>query len=382
MEDLRLKNSNSNSSGGDSPYCFNFNASDLRLNAAVTISLHCTAVVACVVAMFFIFLTRQHRVFVNRLVLYLMVATSLWSLAIMAEVVPVKHGHSIVEAREGWEGTCAVAGFVAQVVESAKILLICWIVLYLLLLVVFKCNASRRRHEVTGVVVVVTLPLLVDWIPFCWEWYGPSGLWCWIRLTDDDCGDLWKGLGLMLAIEYVPILLAITFTIVSFVSITVALCRRTRRTEIKWRWASIYQKGLAEATALMAYPLVYSAIFLFRILHRTYYVIQISRSSQPDYRLWLAHSTALGIGGILIPLLYILRPSNLKKLKSHLCRRFSNNRSSSSLIGGVVYRSNSMGSTEALSEEGSTSGIFATHEEMGINSIRDSSLLYKSILKN
>ena len=384
-EDLR-QNSPSNSTP-----CFNFSANDLTLNTVVTVSLHGTAIIACIVAIFFIIATRQHRIFVNRLILYLMVATSLWSLSIVAEVIPVTHRrHNIVVgAREGWEGTCATVGFVGQVIESAKILIVCWIVLYLLLLVVFKHNASKRRHEVAGVIVVVTVPLLADWIPFCWNWYGPSGLWCWIRLTDEKCQHLWKGLALMLAIEYVPVLLAITFTIVTFVSITVTFCRRARRTEIKWRWASVYQKGLAEAAALMAYPLVYSIIFLFRILHRTYYVVKITRSSPPDYRLWLAHSTALGIGGVLIPFLYILRPSNLKKLKVQLCRRlpcccsFSSSSSSSSFsCGGVVYRSSSMGSTEALSEDGSTSGIFRTHDEMGINSIRDSSLLYKSILKN
>lgn len=367
----------SQNSTENSSYCFNFSASDLKVNTAVTVSLHFIAVTVCLITIFFIFATKQHLVFVNRLVLYLMVAASLWSLTIMAEVIPVVHESALVgiKVREGWEDTCAAIGFLTQVVETAKILIVCWIVLYLLLLVVFKYNASKLKHEVGGVLTVVFFPFLIDWIPFRWHWYGLSGLWCWIKLTDIDCNrkSLWKGVGLMLAVEYIPVLLATTFTAVSFISIAIALCRRAHRTEIKWKWTSVYQKGLAEAAALMVYPSIYGVIFIFRVIHRTYYVIQITRFYSPNYELWLAHSTALGIGGILVPLLYLLRPSNLKKF--YLCRRLFLKKDISS---GAVYRSTSLISTEAAVSDGE---LF-TESEPGGNSHRDSSLLYKSIMSS
>lgn len=357
----------------NSSYCFNFTDTDLKINIGVTVSLHLLAILTCLAAILFIFATKQHKVFVNRLVLYLMVVSSLWSLTIMAEVIPVSHESSRqaagVRVRQGWDAACAAMGFISQLVESAKILVVCWIVLYLLLLVVFKHNISKPSHEVVGLVVVMALPPLVDWIPFRWGSYGLSGLWCWIELTDRDCQDFRRGLGLMLGIEYIPVLLAVMFTAVSFISIMVALCRRAHRADIKWKWASIYQKGLAETGALMVYPAIYGVIFIFRVIHRTYYVVQIKRMRSPNYTLWLAHSTALGIGAILVPLLYLLRPSNLRKF--YFCRRFLLRRE---VPPPVVYRSSSLISTEGLSvSEGEvfTDGGF-----------RDSSLLYRSIMSS
>ena len=369
---------NSSISAGNSTYCFNFTASDLRINTGVTVSLHLVAVLACITTIVFIFVSKQHHAFVNRLVLYLMIVASVWSLTIMAETVPVVHRSQLagVTVREGWEEVCAIVGFVTQVIETAKILVVCWIVLYLLLLVVFKCNASKPTHEAIGLGVVVALPLALDWLPFRWGSYGLSGLWCWIELTDQNCGSIWRGLGLMLAVEYVPMILTILFTVVSFVSISVTLCRRSHRTEIKWKWTSVYQKGLAEAAALMVYPCIYGLIFIFRVIHRTYYIIQIGRLAPPNYTLWLAHSAALGIGGILVPLLYLLRPSNLKKF--YFCRRFFLKKES---ILGLVYRSNSVVSTEGLSE----GEVFADSGEAQSGSGgggRDSSLLYRSILSS
>ena len=366
--DRDLEDNTSNSSS----YCFNFTARELKINTAVTVSLHVVAILACLLTILFILTTRQYRAFVNRLVLYLMLVASVWSVFIIVEVIPVEHdaARMIVKVRDGWEGACAAAGFLSQLVETAKILVVCWIVFYLLMLVVFKRNTSKPWHEALGVVIVVGLPLLIDWLPFRWHYYGLSGLWCWIEISHNMCSDdFLLSLGLMLAIEYIPVLLVIIFTIVSFVCITVALCRRAHRVEIKWKWTSIYKRGLAEATALMVYPTIYALIFVFRVIHRTYYLVQIGGHRPPYYTLWLAHSAALGIGGILVPLLYLLRPSNLRKF--YVCRKFFLKKKRGSM---VVYRSNSVISTENLTDGGE---IFTDPESTGN---RDSSLIYRSIM--
>lgn len=350
--------------------CFNFSANELNINIAVTVSLHAIAITACIVTIIFIFGTKQNHIFVNRLVLYLMLVASIWSLVIIAQVIPVESPGIGIRVRRGWKDACATIGFLSQIVESAKILVVCWIVLYLLLLVVFKYNASKPGHEAFGLITVIVLPLLLDWVPFRWEHYGISGMWCWIRLTTDDCRNIETGIELMLGVEYVPVLLALLFTLISFSCIVIALCRRAHRTEIKWKWASVYQKGLAEAAALMVYPFIYGMIFIFRVLHRTYYVIQIKHFHPPNYTLWLAYSTFLGTGGILVPFLYLLRPSNLKKFS--VCRRLFLKKESASV---VVYRSSSLISTEAPSE-----GEAFADREQGVWNVRDSSLFYKSVL--
>lgn len=336
----------------NSSYCFNFTEKDLRTNNGVTVSLHLIAIAACVLTISFIFATKQHHQFMNRLILYLMVTSSLWSVTIIAQVIPVIHDNEQmdVKVRDGWDSTCAAIGFIAQVVESAKILVVCWIVLHLLLLVIFKYNTSKTKtsHEVTGLIIVVVLPLLIGWVPFALGRYGLSGLWCWIKLTDGDCKEITEGIIMMSVVEYVPVLLAVVFTLVSFFSIMVTLCRRAYRMEIKWKWTSVYQQGLAEAAALMVYPTIFAFIFLFRVIHRTIYIIEIRQSEPPSYILWLTHTTTLGLAGILVPLAYILRPSNMRKF--YVCRRFILKKKGHS--SGVVYRSSSVISTEAFSEGG------------------------------
>lgn len=359
----------------NSSYCFNFTSAELVETTVVIAVLHVLAILACIVAMIFIFATKQHSYFVNRLVLYLVIASTFWSLGVIGEVIPVIHDshNSRVKVRDGWEGACAALGFITQVTESVKTLVVCWIVLYLFILVVFKYNASRLHHEAFGLIIVVIVPLMVDWLPFVWNSYGLSGLWCWIKLTDDHCNDKFDGVGLILAIEYVPLLLASLFTLVCFLILLIVLCKRAHGAEMKWKWTSVYNKGLAETSVLMLYPCIYIIIFIFRFIHRTVYFFEIMKKSPPSYTLWLTSSTALGIGAIFVPLIYILRPSNLRKF--YFCRRFVFKKKESSF--GVVYRSNSVISTEALTE--SEGGEFGDSARI-ISNPRDSSLLYRSIL--
>lgn len=357
----------------NSSYCFNFTESALKSNTAVTISLHLIAIVACVLTISFIIVTKQHHQFVNRLILYLMIVSCVWSVTIIAQTLPVIHDNEKmdVQVRQGWEGMCAAIGFITQVVESAKILVVCWIVLYLLLLVNFKYKISRRRHEVIGLVIVVVIPLLFDWIPFSLSRYGLSGLWCWIKLTNKDCSKIFDGIAMMLAIEYIPVLLAVIFTVVSFLSMVITFCRRAYRMEIKWKWTSVYQQGLAEATALMVYPTIYIFIFIFRVIHRTIYIIQIGNTKPPTYTLWVSHSTALGLAGILVPLLHILRPSNLRKF--YFCRKFILKKKDL----GVVYRSTSAFSTEAFTE-----GEIFTEKDSISEKGRDSTFYSRSVFNH
>ena len=356
-------------------YCFYFTESALKANAAITISLHLVAVAACALTVVFIFATKQHYQFANRLILYLTVVSSLWSVTIIAQVIPVVHDKERmnVEVRPGWKNTCASIGFIAQVVESSKILVVCWIVLYLLLLVIFKYKISNRRHEMVGLVTVVALPPFIDWIPFSSSKYGLSGLWCWIKLTDNECNAIFEGILMMLAVEYISVFLAVMFTLVSFVCVVITFFRRAYRIEMKLKWTSVYQQGLSDATVLMVYPTLYAFIFIFRFIHRTIYIIQIRKTEPPSYMLWLSHSATLGICGILVPFLFILRPSNLKKV--YFCRKFIFKSKDHTL--DTVFRSNSVISTEVYTE----SENFTANDYISENNGNSSNFYGRSIFQ-
>ena len=70
-----------------------------------------------------------------------------------------------------------------------------WVIVYLTLMAVFKHQADKPKHEVSGLVVILLLPFIINWIPFVNDMYGLSGIWCWIKLTNGDChGDYTLGL--------------------------------------------------------------------------------------------------------------------------------------------------------------------------------------------
>ncbi len=329
-------------------FCFNFTSEDLTATRGIAVTLHILAILACSLAIFFIFFTKQHLQFVNRLILYLMVASLLWSVTVILQTVPVHHDsdRKDVAVRGGWKGICTTVGYFSQLMETAKILVVCWIVLHLFLLVIFKRNLKDKQHEAVGLAVVVLVPLAKDWIPFVMSDYGLSGLWCWIELTGEDCMHFLTGIITMAVVEYIPVLLAVTFTLVCFLSIVVTLCHRAHRTNIKWKLAATYQQGLAEAASLMAYPTLFAISLVLRVIHRTWYIIDILQNHPPSSSLWITHSVTLGLTGILIPLLYIMRPSNLKKI--YCCRKFFFKTTRRPF--SVMYRTNSMVSTEGYSD--------------------------------
>jgi len=49
------------------------------------------------------------------------------------------------------------------------------------------CGWKINKLEVPNLVVLVALPLVVDWIPFATNSYGQFGVWCWIIILNQDC---------------------------------------------------------------------------------------------------------------------------------------------------------------------------------------------------
>ena len=134
-----------------------------------------------------IFATKAYRKFVHRLTLYLIISAFCESLMFGVEVIPVTITHDLLSVRTGWEGACAAIGFLAQYSVWCELLFICWITLYLFLLAVFKSNPFTRKHEIAGVTLSVSVPLLFNWVPFLDDMYGRSGAWCWIWFTEGGC---------------------------------------------------------------------------------------------------------------------------------------------------------------------------------------------------
>ena len=165
--------------------------------------------VACVLAVIFILASKVYKKFVYRLTLYLIVASLLKAVVTITDVLPVYHNGTVVAVRSGFYGFCSAVGFLSAVVQWMELLVICWIVLYLVMVLVFRYNANavKVKHEACGLAVVLLLPLLVSWVPFSVKnMYGLSEVICWIKVSENStCNYDYIGLTFLFVFYHGPV---------------------------------------------------------------------------------------------------------------------------------------------------------------------------------
>ncbi len=357
-------------------YCnntlFNFTNQDFTTNTTILVMLQSMAILSCLFVVIFILCTRLHQQFSYRLIIYLMLADTLFSLTAMLEIGPVSFTDDRgISVREGWESACSIVAYICQMMESAKLVIVTWIVFYLFVIAVWKTQLDSARHEVTGLLITLLVPLLKDWLPFCWNMYGLTGMWCWIRIVDDNCDPQYGlAIGLMFVVEYGPVLLISVFTGVAFVTVLIRLYKDSAKAEISWR--GVYDTSTLKAgLPLLAFPILYMLIFLFRIGHRFYFTIVLEHSTSPFTTFWLIHTITVGLAALIVPTTFACHPNTVKKLCTCVVSSKNGRRLSS------FYRRESWTiSKEILGS--SESDPFLSSKE---SNERDS-LIYKSILSS
>ena len=184
-------------------------ASRFLLTWKVTVISVCSSSsVVCVLAIIFILASKGYKHFVHRLTLYLIVVDLLKAVVTIPDVLPVYHNGTVVAVRSGFEGFCFAVGFFLEVVAWMEKLVICWIVVYLVMVLVFRHNANavKVKHEACGIAVVLLLPLLVTWVPFVKNMYGLSEAVCWIKLSENStCNYDYIGLTFLFVFYYGPV---------------------------------------------------------------------------------------------------------------------------------------------------------------------------------
>ena len=317
----------------DSDNCF---ASTVAHFDDVFIGLVSTAVVAavfCCIVIAILIITRAYKTFINRLILYLMFASLLHAIMGAIEMAPVHVHNGTIAVREGLDSVCVAVAFTVQNTVWTIHLFMFWAVLYLVLLAVFKYNANKRRHEVAGIVVSIVLPLSFNWIPFIDNMYGLAGMWCWIKLTQENCrSDYIFGVVYQFSLFYGPLVVLMLLSYISFVAIALVLCKhaiRSRRQNISYYGPSVHQQALKEALPLLIYPLLYHIFCAFMVANRIYYAIDASKGGGLFFPLWLAHAVAEPAQALFPPVAFLLHPGTMQKF---ICRRKQKNLAPTSYV--------------------------------------------------
>ena len=273
------------------------------------------ASVACILAIIFILAFKGHKRFVHRLTLYLMVAALLEAVVSILAVIPVYVNGTVVAVREGFEDFCAASGYLLMVTGWIPRLVICWIVLHLVLVSVFKHNANaiKCKYEACGLAVVLILPAAITWVPFVKGMYGWSQqVGCWIKISESNCTYDYEGLTFMFVFGYAPELFIVLAILISLGTIFTVICRRAVRQEQVFYQTSVHQRGLKEVLPLLLYPLIYLVLLTAIVATRIYDVaVNIRVQERNSMTPWLVYTIAIYLARLFIPLICLLHVSRL-----------------------------------------------------------------------
>ena len=290
----------------------------------VTVASVISAFISLVASAFVIFLIlffKKWQVLVQRLVLYLSIATLLNSVAIMLHRVDY-----IDTNDQNKENFCVLAGFFEQHAGWMQLDAVVCITVHLFLCAVV--NVRLEKLEWIYITVIFFLPLTFNWIPFIETAYGRAGAWCWIRDINDDCTPFDFGRVIRFVLWYVPLYIILFILIILYALILYKL-HRTRR-----HWVGRYdpttervkEQTRTEVTPLIWYPIIYLLLNIFPFINRSH---NIARQNEPNLVLWYLQAITYPLVGAFVAFPFLLDPetrrnlhwSSFKGAASQLCER-------------------------------------------------------------
>ena len=299
--------------------CFNFTKSQIEIAIITRPTIATAGALACLIAVTVIVASKAYYKFNHRLVLYLMIATIGKAFCLSLALIPISHDNDSVTVREGWEEFCIATGFLAEASAWVEHFVIGWIAFYFIVLVTCKHYTLHRAHELLGIVVCILLPVIFSSIPFIHNMYGLAGLWCWIKLTGDDCNSKYNfGVGYQFGLFYGPFVILIFFSLFSILVVLISLCKSAIRSKLGLFQSMAHQQALKEAMPLLIYPIIYTVIFGLQTANRVYYTIAVSEGKPPYFPLWMTQIIVDPGRTLYPPLAFLLHPNTLKNL---ICRR-------------------------------------------------------------
>ena len=299
-EQIDFNNTNSSS-------CLEFTAEQQKTLITTVISVSSVASLACIVAITFILVSKGYKKFVQRVILYLMVAALLEAVVSILQVVPVHYIGDVGAVREGFEGLCAAAGFLINVAVWMELLVVCCIVLVIILVFKSRNNVVKQKHEVIGLAIVLILPFTLNWIPFLKGMYGLSGGGCWIKPSvNSSCNYDYVGLIFMFLLSYGPAFSVCFFALVSFGAMAFAMCKRVLRQDQGLLQLSVHQQGLREVLPLILYPLIYLVLWIALAATRIYDTLRNAHDQTQRYSLVLVHNSFSFVVRLFVPLVFLL----------------------------------------------------------------------------
>ena len=329
-------NITANTSDLDPQQCLELPQATAKAVLGVKVGLDSVGITASLIVIIIIWIMRNYKRFMYRLVIYLMVFNVLQAVFQILGLVPVQVTEDEqVSVREGagWFSACQALGYLDLVTFWMENLVIIWIMLAMAWRL-YHLQKGRyqdtpaevqrirtsRRWEILGIIIVLFTPFLLSCSPFIINMYGLSGLWCWIKIVGrSGCSDTnltRDSLILTLFMSYGPLFIITIFALVSMVVILLLL-RRTSKVALVENLMQ-FQHNSNQIGIAIVYPIIQALFCVYLIGSRIYISVTLSNyeNHTPIYALWIIHAIA-DTSRILIPALaFLLHPYTWKSVLS------------------------------------------------------------------
>lgn len=174
-------------------------------------------------------------------------------------------------------------------------------------------NPPNKNLDRIYILVIILGPLLVDWIPFINNAYGPTKTWCWIRNTDPDtCETFLFGLMLQFALWFGPVFVAILVGTILYVASYCNIKKQMRTTSVRDS-RHIEQDFLLEIKQYRWYPL------LFIVFNGIPFIARIATDIRPNsevvFIVWVIAGVIQGLQGSIIGVIFTFDAGTRKRLR-------------------------------------------------------------------
>eukprot|EP00731_Ephydatia_muelleri_P017264 Em0010g362a len=296
---------------GTTGNCPNFSYADTNQLNTANIVGSSISFVATFATIALVLVTKSYRVFVHRLTAYLAVPGFLFSFALLLHIGAIRVSGDLVTYDKDF---CTATGFFVQYITWVEAVIAFWINVYVFELTFLKVQLTRRRYEVAGIVLSISLPLFLSWEPMVQNVYGPAGAWCWIKVGGDNCTTD-GGLSYQISLYYGPLLLLSILNIVEVLGVTAKLCVGAYRTEGSLQRYHI--TAIKEVVPIFIYPAIFFLTFLFGLCHRVTSALLLINGKRQSMPMWVTFVLLVTTRGLYLPVAFVLHPHIRTRLKCH-----------------------------------------------------------------
>ena len=275
------------------------NASNYTIDKATVLSLAIASqfvgVLSVLTAIILILVSRAHKNFLYRLLLY-------WAVSGLALLIS-----GLLSLIQSYY-VFIISNFVFTYSILAFYLFLWWIVFYLFLLAVFRVQLNKTKHKIIGLVIALTAPLTIAWVvPWIIASEGVSNIFEYTKHS-------WL---VVICIIYTPSFVSILSDTLTIVAVSVHLYRGAQHRNDTY--SLLYMKALKEALLFLSYLVLHQTVMFvcFVLIIWEYFNLQKKGTS---IAIFVLYSTPCFF--VFLPVFVLCQPRVRHNLKM-MCKRAS-----------------------------------------------------------